>query len=168
MPLKIRRYSARDLEHCRSLWAEMVQRHRDVFEDQTIGGENPGMEFDQHLSRVGAGRVWVATSEEGVVGLVSLIVEGEQAEVEPIVVTSKSRGGGIGQKLLKRAVDEAKKLGVLCLYVKPVARNTEAISFFYEEGFRTLGHIQLFTWLGPSSPGQWKQGPELFGKQFDY
>jgi GNAT superfamily N-acetyltransferase len=146
----------------------MVQRHRDVFEDQTIGGEDPGLEFDQHLSKVGEGRVWVATSDEDVVGLVSLIVDGEQAEVEPIVVTSRLRGGGVGQRLLKRAVDEAEKLGVLCLYVRPVARNIEAISFFHEAGFRALGHIQLFKWLGPSSPGQWKQGPELFGKQFDY
>jgi N-acetylglutamate synthase-like GNAT family acetyltransferase len=95
-------------------------------------------------------------------------VEGEQAEVEPIVVSAKHRSGGIGEKLLMRAVAEAKKLGVSCLSVKPVARNVEAISFFYEAGFRILGHIQLFMWLGPSFPGQWKRGPELFGKPFDY
>jgi N-acetylglutamate synthase-like GNAT family acetyltransferase len=126
------------------------------------------MEFDQHLSRVGAERVWVATSEGDVVGLVSLIVEGEQAEVEPIAITSEYRGGGIGRRLLERAVIEAKKLGVKCLYVKPVARNTEAISFFYEAGFRTLGHVQLFMWLGPATPDQWKPGPEMFGKPFKY
>jgi GNAT superfamily N-acetyltransferase len=146
----------------------MVQRHRDIYDDPTIGGENPGMEFDHHLSSVGAERIWVATSEEDVVGLVSLIVEDEQAEVEPIVVTSEHRDGGIGGRLLERAVIEAKKLGVRCLYVKPVARNMEAISFFYEAGFRTLGHVQLFMWLGPATPDQWKPGPELFGKHFKY
>ena len=31
----------------------------------------------------------------------------------------------------------------------------------------TLGHIQQFQWLGESVPGQWKKGPELFGKTFD-
>jgi GNAT superfamily N-acetyltransferase len=146
----------------------MTERHRAIYEDPSIGGEDPGREFDDHLSRVGPELVWVATSEKDVVGFVSLIVEGEQAEVEPIVVSAMHRSRGIGDQLLGRAIDEAKKLGVSCLSVKPVARNVDAISFFYEAGFRILGHIQLFMWLGPSFPGQWKRGPELFGRQFDY
>jgi GNAT superfamily N-acetyltransferase len=139
-----------------------------IYDDPTIGGDHPGMEFDGHLSSVGPERVWIAASGEDVLGFVSLIVEGEQAEVEPIVVSAGHRGRGIGERLLKHAVDEAKRLGVSCLSVKPVARNLEAISFFYDAGFRTLGHIQLFMWLGPSFPGQWKRGPKLFGKPFDY
>jgi GNAT superfamily N-acetyltransferase len=94
--------------------------------------------------------------------------DGEQAEVEPIVVSLQHRGGGIGQELLNHAIEQAKILGVICLSVKPVARNEEAISFFYDAGFKVLGHIQLFMWLGPSSPGQWRAGPELFGKPFEY
>jgi GNAT superfamily N-acetyltransferase len=146
----------------------MTQRHRDIYDDPTIGGASPGLEFDKHLSLVGSERIWVATSGEEIVGLVSLIQDDQQAEVEPIVVSSQHRGRGIGQELLKCAIEQAKTLGVLCLTVKPVARNEEAISFFYDAGFKTLGHIQLFMWLGPSSPGQWKSGPELFGKPFDY
>lgn len=164
----IRNFQPSDRDRCRSIWAEMVQRHRDIYEDPTIGGENPGLEFDHHLSKVGAERIWVATSEEDVVGLVSLIVEGEQAEVEPIAVASEYRDSGIGRQLLKRAVIEAEKLGVICLYAKPVARNIEAISFFYDAGFRILGHVQLFMWLGSTTPDQWKPGPELFGKPFMY
>jgi GNAT superfamily N-acetyltransferase len=146
----------------------MTERHRVIYEDPTIGGEDPGLEFDSHLSRVGPERVWVAVSDENILGLVALIVEGEQAEVEPIVVSSDRRSRGVGGQLLERVIDEAKKLGISCLSVKPVARNLEAISFFYEAGFRILGHIQLFMWLGPSFPGQWKPGPRLFGKPFDY
>jgi GNAT superfamily N-acetyltransferase len=166
--MMIRGYESADLERCRALWAEMVERHREIYEDLSIGGENPGLEFDSHLSKVGPERIWVAESGEAVVGFVSLIVDGEQAEVEPMVVTSEHRGGGIGRELLNHVAEAAKRLGVLCLYVKPVARNEKAISFFYDAGFRTLGHIQLFQWLGESFPGQWKKGPELFGKAFDY
>ncbi len=166
--MSVRDYEPSDLDRCRSLWAEMTQRHRDIYDDPSIGGDNPGLEFDKHLSRVGPERIWVATSGEEIVGLVSLIQEDEQAEVEPIVVSSQHRGRGIGQELLNHAIEQAKRLRVLCLSVKPVARNEEAISFFYDAGFRILGHIQLFMWLGPSSPGQWRQGPELFGKPFDY
>jgi N-acetylglutamate synthase-like GNAT family acetyltransferase len=145
----------------------MVERHREIYEDPSIGGENPGIEFDAHLDKVGPERVWVAEADEEVVGFAALIQEGEQAEVEPMVVSSERRGFGIGRQLLNRVAEEAKELGVLCLYVKPVARNKEAISFFHDAGFKTLGHIQLFQWLGESFPGQWKKGPELFGKAFD-
>ncbi|MHC4728632.1 MAG: GNAT family N-acetyltransferase [Planctomycetota bacterium] len=164
----VRSYKPADLERCRFLWAEMTQRHRYIYDDPSIGGDNPGLEFDAHLSRVGSERVWVATSGEEIIGFVSLILDDEQAEVEPIVVSSQHRGRGIGQKLLNHAIEQAKKLGVLCLSVKPVARNEEAIAFFYNAGFKILGHIQLFMWLGPSSPGQWRPGPKLFGKSFDY
>ena len=166
--MSVRDYQPSDLDRCRALWAEMTQRHRDIYEDPTIGGDNPGLEFDRHLSDVGAGRVWVATFGEEVVGLVSLIQKDEQAEVEPIVVSSQHRGRGIGRELLSHAVEQAKRFGVVCLSVKPVARNEAAISFFYDAGFRVLGHIQLFMWLGPSAPGQWRRGPKLLGKRFDY
>ena len=166
--VETRQYEASDLGRCRSLWAEMTQRHREIYEDPSIGGDNPGLEFDGHLDQVGAERVWVAVLDGDVVGLTSLIQDGEQAEVEPVVVSSRHRGKGIGQALLDRAIEEAKKLGVLCLGAKPVARNEDAISFFYDAGFKTLGHIHLFMWLGESTPGMWKPGPELFGKQFDY
>ena len=166
--MHIREYNSSDLEPCRSLWAEMTQRHRDIYNDPSIGGDNPGLEFDKHLEQVGPERIWIALLNKEIVGLVSLIHEGEQAEIEPIVVSSKHRGKGIGQRLLNAVIEEAKKLGVLCLSVKPVARNEDAISFFYNSGFRILGHIQQFMWLGPSAPDAWKPGPELFGKTFDY
>lgn len=166
--MKIRQYRSSDLDRCRSLWAEMTQRHRDIYDDQTIGGDDPGLEFDGHLERVGPERVWVAVVDEDVVGLTSLIQDGAEAEVEPVVVSSGQRGGGVGHALVNHVIEEAKKLGVLCLGAKPVARNEEAISFFYDAGFRTLGHIHLFMWLGDSTPDMWKPGPELFGKHFDY
>jgi ribosomal protein S18 acetylase RimI-like enzyme len=166
--MEIRGYRSSDLESCRALWAEMNQRHRDIYDDPTIGGENPGLEFDSHLACVGPDLVWVAESDDGAVGFVSLIHEGEEAEIEPIVVSSEVRSAGIGHQLMDHAVEQARELGVLCLSVKPVARNEEAIAFFYDAGFRTLGHMQLFKWLGDSFPGQWRKGPELFGKPFDY
>ncbi len=164
----IRGYKSSDLEACRNLWAEMTQRHREIYDDSSIGGDDPGLEFDGHLSQVGPALIWVAEADQEVVGFVSLIHKGEEAEIEPIVVRSDVRGGGIGYQLVDHAVDEAGKLGVLCLSVNPVARNEAAISFFYDAGFRKMGHIQLFKWLGDSFPGQWKEGLEMYGKSFEY
>ncbi len=95
----IRGYQSADLDDCRALWAEMTQRHRDIYDDPTIGGEDPGLEFDSHLARVGPDLIWVAESDDGVVGFVSLIHEGEEAEIEPIIVRSEVRSAGIGHQL---------------------------------------------------------------------
>ena len=166
--IAIRPYGPADLDQCRSLWAEMTQHHRDIYDDPSIGGDDPGREFDEHMEKVGPECVLVATVDAEVAGLTSLMQNGEEAELEPVVVSSKHRDKGIGQSLVDHAVEMAKDRGVLCLSVKPVARNEKAISFFYEAGFRTLGHIQLFMWLGPPMPGQWRPGPVLFGKSLEY
>jgi ribosomal protein S18 acetylase RimI-like enzyme len=166
--ITIRQYHPSDLEPCRALWAELTQRHREIYNDSTIGGDTPGLHFDKHLARVGPEHIWVAEHDGEVIGLVGLIVEDREAEVEPIVVASAHRDKGIGRALLNRMLEEAKKLGVRYLSVKPVARNVEAISLYYDFGFQTLGEIEMFMDLGAPMPDTWKPGPELFGRSFQY
>jgi N-acetylglutamate synthase-like GNAT family acetyltransferase len=166
--LAIRPYAPADLESCRALWVDLTQRHRDIYEDPSIGGETPGLYFDRHLARVGADHIWVAEYEGKVLGLVGLIVEDQEAEVEPIVVAPGYRRHGIGRALLNAMVLEAEKLKVRFLNVRPVARNAEAIAFFNKAGFRLLGHMELCMELRPSPPGAWKSGLELFDRSFDY
>ena len=166
--MRIRNFTSNDLDVCRLLWAEMVQQHRNIYDDQTIGGDNPGLEFDKHLELVGLDSIWLAESEGEVIGFTSMIKKGQEAEIEPIVIFHKHRGKGVGERLIKHATEEAKKLNILCLYVKPVVRNKEAIFFFHDCGFRNIGHIQLFKWLGESAPDTWKEGLEIFGETFKY
>jgi GNAT superfamily N-acetyltransferase len=164
--MKILKYKDNFLYQCRSLWEEMVFHHRGIYNDPSIGGETPGLEFDEHLSRIGSDNMWVAKSKNTMMGLMGLIINNQEAEVEPVIVASGFRGQGIGKALLQHAVKAAKELGVLCVSVKPVARNIGAISFFHGAGFTNLGHIQMFMWLGSSEPEAWKPGPTLFGKTF--
>ena len=166
--MRIRNYTNSDLDVCRSLWTEMVQRHRNIYEDQSIGGNDPGLEFDTHLDLVGHNHIWLAESEGEVIGFTSLIIRDQEAELEPVIVSQKHRGKGIGKRLIEYAIEEVKKLNILYLSVRPVARNEEAISFFYDCGFRTIGHIQQFIWLGESQPNVWKDGIEILGKKFKY
>jgi len=167
-PVTIRPYVPADLEPCRALWTDLTQRHRDIYEDPSIGGEAPGLYFDRHLARVGADHIWVAEGEEKLLGLVGLIVEDQEAEVEPIVVAPGYRDRGIGRALLDHVVREAEKLGVRFLNVRPVARNAEAIAFFHNAGFRLLGHVELCMELRPSPHGARKSGIELFSRSFEY
>ena len=137
--VSVRPYKPVDLEACRALWAELTQRHRDLYADPSIGGEAAGPHVDRHLARIGPGRIWVAECDGQVVRLAGLVAEGDEAEVEPIVGTCALRGKGIGPALLKHVVEEARQLGVRCLGVSPVARNMEAMRFYYDCGFRLRG-----------------------------
>jgi ribosomal protein S18 acetylase RimI-like enzyme len=164
----IRPYDPSDLPACRALWVELTERHRQIYDAPAIGGDDPGRWFDEHLAHVGPERLWVAEHAGRVVGLVGLIIDGQEAEVEPVVVASASRGKGIGRALVDRVVKEASELGLRYICVKPVARNLQAIDFYYDAGFRTLGEIEMFIDLGTPRPGLWKPGPELFGHPFKY
>ena len=165
--MKIRKYISSDLRQCRYLYAEMIQRHRDLYSDETIGGADPGKEFDKHLKLVGEDKIWVAENNGELVGLVSLIVNGQQAEIEPIVVKKECRGRNIGKMLLKKVTEEAENIGILCLSVKPVVRNKEAISFFHKSGFNSLGQVELFKWLGPPSQFVLKSDVIFLGESFN-
>jgi N-acetylglutamate synthase-like GNAT family acetyltransferase len=144
----IRRYEDRDREACRSLWRTLTQTHRDLYDDQTIGGDaDLGEPFDAHLGRVGAERIWVADEAGVVVGFAGLIVEGAAGELEPIVVAQSARKSGIGRALVERVVAEARAAGLRRLDVRPAARNDTAIRFFHELGFDSLGQLELMIYL---------------------
>lgn len=161
----IRQYNSQDREQCRSLWKELTEWHREIYEDPTIGGEHPEDYFDKHLSKVGPDNLWVATDDSRIVGLTGLIIEEREAEIEPLIVSKAYRGRGIGKQLIANIVGEARRRGIRNLNIRPVARNQETIRFLYGQGFKTLGFIELFIDL---SNHTWKPGPRIFGCDFNY
>lgn len=168
MNVVVRTYMSADLEACRALWVELTEHHRQIYDDPTIGGEQAGLAFDAHLARVGPDRIWVAEANSTVYGLVGLIVEGDEGEVEPIVVTAAHRGSGVGRMLLTRVLEEAQALKLRFLGMRPVARNRDAIRFFHQAGFQELGRIELFMDLTPSAERTWKEGVTLHGHRLRY
>ena len=161
----IRRYEPEDLQACRLLWKELTERHRQIYSDDSIGGPDPGTYFDSHLAKTGLERLIVAEAGSQVVGLAGLLQEGEEAELEPLVVSEPHRSSGIGRRLVEAAIVEAKKLGVTSLSVRPVARNIEAIRFFKDCGFENLGHVEMFM---DFSERKWIRGVRLHGTELSY
>lgn len=161
----IRKYQPADRGSCRALWRELTEWHRQIYQDPTIGGAHPEDFFDKHLAEVGPDRLRVAVIGSRVVGLIGLIVKGNEAEIEPLIVSRAYRRKGIGKQFIEAVVAEARSMGVRFLNVKPVARNIEAIAFLHKQGFRNLGHIELFL---DFSDYTWKKGPELFGCKFNF
>ena len=168
MNIKIRKYRPSDIIACRSLWAELTQKHRDIYGDQTIGGDNPGNNFDLYLKKDNLHGPWVATIDGQVIGLTGLLVDGEEADVEPAVVSPPFRNQGIGTALVKHAIKEAEKLEIRFLSAKPVVRNVEAISFIIKMGFKITGQIELFQDLTKSTERDWKPGIIIHGNKLKY
>jgi GNAT superfamily N-acetyltransferase len=165
--LEIRPYEPADIDACRALYAELVEHHRTIYEDPSIGGDDPGGGFDDYLARSDRVMTWVAIDGTRLVGLTGLLWENGEATVEPVVVTRDRRRTGIGRLLLQTAVDEARRRGAADVNINPVARNADAIRAFQRAGFRVLGHLQLFMSLD-REPAYWRDGIELHDTRFGY
>jgi GNAT superfamily N-acetyltransferase len=160
----IREYHPADREACRQLWVDLTQHHRDIYGTDAIGGEIPGDLFDEHLSAVGPGNIWVADEGGEVVGMTGLIVDGTDGEVEPMIVAPAHRGSGIGRALLEHVVTVARGRGLRTLSARPVGRNSGAIATFHDAGFDVLGHIELM--LDIAGDRIWNEGETLAGREF--
>jgi N-acetylglutamate synthase-like GNAT family acetyltransferase len=138
-PVTIRPFEEQDSSACRGLWAELTRWHRALYDDPSIGGDDPGSGFDE----LDGARIWVAERRGSIVGFVGLLIHGRQAEIEPVVVSFDVRGQGIGRALVDTAVEDARTEGVRQVKARPVARNSSALRFFHELGFDTIGHVDL-------------------------
>jgi GNAT superfamily N-acetyltransferase len=168
MSTSVREYRPKDLGQCRQLWLSLTQRHRDIYGDPAIGGDDPGSAFDAHLGDPHLHKLWVAVQANRVVGLCGLLVQGEESELEPIVVDSSWRSRGIGALLAERAISESRRLRVRYVNVRPVARNLDAIRFFHREGFRLLGRFELSIPLEAASPFGSSRTTEIHDLTFEY
>jgi GNAT superfamily N-acetyltransferase len=163
--VEVREYRADDLDACRRLYAQLVAHHREIYDDPTIGGDDPGAGFDEYLALPTRAVSWVAVDGDAVVGLTGLLWEDGESTIEPVVVDRDSRGLGVGRLLIETAIDESRKRGASDVNIKPVARNASAIQAFHELGFRTLGHLQLFMSLDRPAT-YWRDGPDVHGRAF--
>jgi GNAT superfamily N-acetyltransferase len=176
MNIKIRDYETKDYDVCRSLWVELTQHHRDIYEDPAIGGDDPGRGFDRYLEDPRRRATWVAELEDRVVALAGLLAhshteEGEagmEGEVEPVVVSQSYRDKGIGSSLVEHVVEQARDIGVRFLSIKPVARNEQALSLYVRLGFNAVGEVTLLQDLSSSYDRKWKPGIKILDNELRY
>jgi GNAT superfamily N-acetyltransferase len=167
-PVTIRSYRPLDHRACRDLWAEMTAARRTLYGDRTVEAD-PGAGFEDYLTRLGIVGIWVAEhGEEGVVGLVGLLLGGRRSgEVEPLVVAERMRGHRIGQAMLEHVADEARRRDMTQLSVSPDSRNVEAIRSLHAAGFDVLGSLTLTMDLAPRGHS-WEDGLDVHGLRFRY
>ncbi len=153
---------------CRALWRELTEHHREIYDDSSIGGIDPGQGFDAYISNPKRRASWVVEIQGQIVALAGLLVDGEEAEIEPVIVSSRYRSRGIGTMLVRYVVEQARGMRVRYISVRPVARNKEAISFFVRLGFDLLGHVQLFQDFSSAPRSKWKSGISIHEHKMGY
>jgi len=171
MKVTVRDYRDSDYEVCRSLWGELALHHADIYEDPAIAGDDPGRGFDEYLERVDRCATWVAEIDgqvKGFAGLLDTVGEEGVAEIEPVIISSASRGTGIGTRLIQHAIDEVRTRGFRFLSVRPELRNEEAFGLYVRLGFDHVGSVELFQELSEESDRRWKSGIVIHGNELKY
>ncbi len=164
----IRPYRPVDHRSCRALWAELIEQHRDLYDDPGSGGADPGAGFEEYLTRLDLTGIWVAEhADDGVVGMVGLLLRGRAGEVEPVVVTQRRRSQGVGTALLEHVARESRRRGMAYLTVTPTSRNDVAIRCLHRAGYDALSNVTLTLDLDPRSH-EWRDGLDLYGQRFRY
>lgn len=168
MTVPIRPYRPADHHACRALWAELTEMQRDLYDDPGIGGSDPGAEFEDYLTRLSLSGIWVADHpEDGVVGLVGLLLAGRSGEVDPVVVSQRHRSKGIGGALLTHVAAEARQRKLTQLTVVPATRNIAAVRCLHAAGYDTLAAVRLTLDLSGEVPKP-KNDMDLLGLRFNY
>jgi GNAT superfamily N-acetyltransferase len=164
-PVTVRSYRPSDHSAGRRLYAELTSQHNTMYGEG--GRDDDGAAFEEYLTRLDLGGLWVADhADDGVIGLVGLIMRGRAGEVEPVVVTASHRHKGVGRKLLRHVANEAKKRNMQSLTISPSSRNVDAIRSLHAAGYDVVSSIELTMDLDRHTH-EWQQdGLELHELQF--
>jgi len=164
----IRPYRSADHGACRRLWAELTEQHNELYDIHSADDADLGADFEEYLARLDLTGMWVADHpDDGVVGLVGLILNGRAGTVEPVIVTARHRGRGIGRALLGHVAQEARGRGMTALTISPESRNEAAIRCLHSAGYDTLTAVELTLDLGRHGPER-RDGVEFDGLRFSY
>ena len=163
-PVTVRSYRPSDHSAGRRLWSELTNQHNRMYGEPD---NDAGAGFEEYLTRLDLGGLWVADhADDGVIGLVGLVLRGRAGEVEPIVVTASHRHKGVGRKLLRHVANEARRRNMTALTISPESRNVDAIRSLHAAGYDVCSSIELTLDLERAAHGWQQEGLELHELQF--
>jgi GNAT superfamily N-acetyltransferase len=163
-PVTVRSYRPTDHSSGRRLWAELTHQHNRMYGDE---GEDGGAGFEEYLARLDLSGLWVADhADDGVIGMVGLVLRGRAGEVEPVVVTTSHRHKGVGRLLLRHVAAQAKNRNMQSLTISPASRNVDAIRSLHAAGYDVVSSIKLTMDLDGRQHDWQRDGLELHELQF--
>ncbi|KUL34429.1 MULTISPECIES: GNAT family N-acetyltransferase [Actinoplanes] len=163
-PVAVRSYRPSDHAAGRRLWTELTRQQHEMYGETDDDG---GAGFEEYLTRLDLSGLWVADhADDGVIGMVGLIMRARAGEVEPVIVTITHRHKGVGRTLLQHVATEAKKRNMLSLTISPASRNVEAIRSLHAAGYDVVSSIELTMDLDRHAHAWQEEGLELQGLPF--
>jgi len=152
---KLREFSSIDLEECVSLYRQMVDHHREVYEDSTIPYNDEYI--IKKLQRTDDNYIkMVAEKDKRIIGLLTIDIKGRTCELDEILVEKSMRGKGIGTALAEYLQKTALGRGCTEIQVSFAARNEKALNFHHRKiGLNCLGMMQIFMPLTDKGKEQW-------------
>ena len=124
--------------------SELIALLKSLFEQEEEFEPNPEAQR-KALSKIildpTIGIILVARDDEKILGMINLLftestaLGSKVANLEDMVVLAKSRGEGIGSKLMDYAISVAKKEGCKRITLLTDIENTKAQSFYQKKGF---------------------------------
>lgn len=163
-PVAVRSYRPSDHSAGRRLWAELTRQQHEMYGELDDDG---GAGFEEYLTRLDLSGLWVADhADDGVIGMVGLIMRNRAGEVEPVVVTVTHRHKGVGRRLLQHVAAEAKRRNMTSLTISPASRNVQAIRSLHAAGYDVVSSIELTMDLDRHAHAWQQEGLELQGLPF--
>lgn len=152
---KLREFSINDLEECVVFFRQMVDHHREVYEDNTIAYDDEYLR--KKLQRTDDNYIKVVVEKDKrIVGLLTIDIKGRTCELDEILVDKGMRGKGMGTALVEFLKKTAVERGCDEIQVSFAARNLRALNFYYKEvGLNCLGMIQIFMPITDKGREKW-------------
>ena len=151
---RFRDMNENDVEECVRLYRQMVDHHREIYQDDTIPYADDTLRTklkrtDQNYIKI------VAEENRRIVGLLTVEIKGRTCVLDEILVAKDKRGKGIGTVFADYAKKTGRERGCTELQVSFAARNVRALNFYHKMGLNCLGMIQLFMPLTEKGREQW-------------
>ena len=83
---------------------------------------------------------WCMFDGDSIIGTVAVSeLDGDSCELKSLYLFEKYHGRGFGKKLLRYAIDEARKIGYKRMYLDSLSTSTKAIRLYRSAGFTDTG-----------------------------
>jgi len=134
MSVSIRRYKASDKASVIDLW-------NTIFHSTYIHND-PEINIDMKM-RYGDGLFFVAVVDQEIVGTVLVGFDGHRGWIYSLAVKENHRNKGIGSLLMKKALNELKKIGCLKVNLQVDKKNSGTVPFYEKIGFLIEDRISM-------------------------
>jgi putative acetyltransferase len=136
--LRIRPFQAGDEDAFRRLNEEWIERYFRLEEkDRKMLGDPRGQILDP------GGAILIAEVEGAAVGCCALIASGpDTLELAKMAVTDAYQGRGLGRSLLASAIDTARSMGAVRLFLETNSKMTPAVRLYESMGFMHAQRVQ--------------------------